>query len=82
MNLPQRTHGRLFPQIVDDKAIEVQLHNRLVRFLASMTESDNPILKLSVKLCQSGSASSACNNYVYIKDKYNLRNNLSDCKKM
>ena len=82
LNLPQRTHSRLLPQIVGDKPIEVQLHNRVVKFLASMYESDNSLLKLSVKLCLQGSCSSACNSYVHIKDKYKLRNGLSDYRKI
>ena len=47
-----------------------------------MSESDNSLLKLSVKLCLQGSCSSVCNSYVPIKDKYNLRNDLSDYKKI
>ena len=72
MNLPQRTQNSLLPQIAGDKLIEVQLHNRVWQFL----------LKLDVTLYLQRSCPSACNNYVFIKDKYNLRNDLSVYKKI
>ena len=73
LNLPYKTNSRLLSRIVGDKAIEVQLHCRFVKYLVSLRESDNVLLKLGFKLCLSGSCSNTCNSYVYIKERYNMK---------
>ena len=45
LNLPYKTHSRLLSRIVGDKAIEAQLHCRFVKYLVSLHESDNVLLK-------------------------------------
>ena len=82
LNLPYKTHSRLLSRIVGDKAIEAQLHCRFVKYLVSLHESDNVLLKLGFKLCLSGSCSNTCNSYVYIKERYNMKSDFSDHKKV
>ena len=82
LNLSYKTHSRLLFKIVADKAIEAQLHYRFVIYFVSLSESDNALLKLGFKLCLSESCSSTCNSYVYTKEKYNMKSDFSDHKKV
>ena len=65
-----------------DKAIEAQLHCRFVKYLVSLRESDNVLLRLGFKLCLSGSCFNTCNSYVYIKERYNMKSDFSDHEKV
>ena len=78
LNLPYNTHSHLLPYIVEDKPVELQLHMRFAKFFTNMHQSMNVLLKLCSKLASSGSCSSVSNNYVFIKQKYNVNDDFSN----
>ena len=79
IKLLHRTHKRFLPHIVADRPVEVQLHNRFVNFLKSLSRSDNILLKLGFQLSISGSCSNVCNSCLYIKDKYGVKGDITNC---
>ena len=78
LNLPYNTRSHLLPYIVEDKPVELQLHMRFAKFFTNMHQSMNVLLKLCSKLASSGSCSSVSNNYVFIKQKYDVNDNFSN----
>ncbi len=71
LKLPLRTHSHLIHGIVDDLAICVQLHKRLLKFVKSCIKS-NELCSLAVKLAVNGSNSVMCRNINFICETYGL----------
>ena len=55
------------------------MHNRFISFLKSLSRSENILLKLGFQLSISGSCSSVSNSYVYIKEKYGVKGDITNC---
>ena len=70
--LSPRTHSNLLPYICCDKNIDVQLHQRFIRFICNALDSDNKCVALSCKLALFGSQSPTCNSINYVCHKYFL----------
>ena len=70
--LSPRTHSYLIPNICCDKNIDVQIHQRFLRFICNSLNSDNKCVTLSCKLALSGSQSPTCNSINYVCHKYSL----------
>ena len=76
--LPYKTHSRYLPHIVNDLPIEVQLHKRLLKFIATGLNSKNYALHLCSKLVIQGSNSTVCRSINDIWCKYNVREDKLD----
>jgi len=71
-NLPYRTHSRLLSDICNDSPIDVQLHNRVVKFIHGASSNGNETLNLLVRLVLYGNTSPVGNSINVICHKYNI----------
>ena len=70
--LPYRTHCNLLPLIAGCAPVEVQILNRIVKFICSGIKSDNTVLKVLSTLALNGSMSNVSKSCTYIMAKYGL----------
>ena len=73
LNLPRMTHGKYLPEIVNDIPVGCQLHRRVIKFVNSLFDSENPVIKCCTKLALNGSRSIVSRNLNYVLSKYQLR---------
>ena len=73
LNLPRMTHGKYLPEIVNDIPVECQLHRRVIKFVNSLFDSENSVIKCCTKLALNGSRSVVSRNINYVLSKYQLR---------
>ncbi len=62
LNIPRRTHCSLLHYICDDVPINIQLCNRFKKFLISLENSNNPLIKTCHELIMQGSQSAVSNS--------------------
>jgi len=80
MHLPYRAHCILLPFICEDKPIEYQLHNRVLKFFNNVTNSRNSILSMLGRIIIMGNTSNVGNSINFICHKYGLdKRNLPRC---
>ena len=70
--LPYRTHNNLLHPISKDQPIDVQLHPRIMRYVMSNLKSTNSPVRLTTKLCMSGSKSFTYKRIKHIMSIYDL----------
>ena len=70
--LPYRTHNNLLHLISKDQPIVVQLHPRIIKYVMSNLKSVNSLVRLSTKLCMSGSKSFTYKRIKHIMSIYDL----------
>ena len=70
--LPYRTHNNLLHLISKDQPIVVQLHPRIMKYVMSNLKSTNSLVRLSTKLCMSGSNSFTYKIIKHIMSKNDL----------
>ena len=66
LHLPYRTHCSLLPLICNDTSVQCQLQNRSLRFIKSLNNSPNPIVKNAFCLAMSGSHSNISNSISFL----------------
>ena len=71
-NLLPQTHCELLTTIIDDCPVDVQLHNRFLRFFQSCCSSDNKCVKLCSKLVLCGSRSDVSDSLTYLCCRYHI----------
>ena len=64
-------HNRF--HIVNDIPVECQLHRRVIKFVNSLFDSENSVIKCCTKLVLNGSRSIVSRNINYVLSKYQLR---------
>lgn len=73
LNVPYRAHSNLLHFISNCLPIDVQLYNRLLKFINSTLISENSLVQLCNKLIVNGSSSSAVSNSIsHICNRYKL----------
>ena len=70
--LSPRTHSRLLHYICLDLPPDTQLHKRFLKFCHTALRSNNSCLKMCANMTLMGSASTFCQSYNLICDKYNI----------
>ena len=70
--LPYRTHNNLLRLISKDQPIVVQLHPRIMKYVMSNLKSTNSLVRISTKLCMSGSKSFTYKRIKHIMSIYDL----------
>ena len=70
--LPYRMHNNLFHLISKNQPIVVQLHPRIMKYVMSSLKSTNSLVRLSTKLCMSGSKSFTYKRIKHIMSIYDL----------
>ena len=70
--LPYRTYNNLLHRISKDQPIDVQLHQRIMKYVMSNLKSTNSLVRLSTKLCMSGRKSFTCKRIKHIMSIYDL----------
>ena len=78
LHLPYQTHCSLLPLICNDSSVQCQLQNRSLRFIKSLSNSSNPIVKNSFCLAMRGSSSSISNSISFLSSIAHVyRNNVT-----
>jgi exonuclease III len=81
MGLPYRTHCKLLAPICNDHDITTQLNIRLLKFIKSLSSSNNTLCNTSLKLALSGSKSNVSNNISLLCNSYAIcRTRISNVK--
>lgn len=62
LNIPRRTHCSLLHYICDDVPINIQLCIRFIKFLLSLPNTNNPLIKTCHELIMQGSQSAVSNS--------------------
>ena len=70
--LPPRTHCALLHHICQDLPIDAQLHMRFIKFVSSLVDSANSVVKLCVRLTFDGSRSATSHSLNFICHQYGL----------
>lgn len=70
--LPYNIHSIYLPLLCEDMPVEVQLHNRLIKFVNKLNDHNNEILNLCLTLALNGSNSAFSNSISYVAYKYKL----------
>ena len=73
--MPSNTHNRLVHLICRDSPVDVQLHNRLIKFILGCKNSKNMNVKMCAALVLDGRKSCVGSSWNFIKNKYD---NLSE----
>ena len=73
LNLLRMTHGKYLPEFVNDIPVVCQLHTRVIKFVNSLFDSENSVIKCCTKLALNGSRSNCSSNINYVLSKYQLR---------
>ena len=73
LNWPRMTHGKYLPEIVNDIPVECQLYRRVIKFVNSLLDSENSVIKCCTKLALNGSRSIVSRNIYCVLTKYQLR---------
>ena len=71
-NLPYNTHSVFLPLVCNDMPIEVQLHNRFIKFFINQQNHNNYVINLCARLATNGSQSDVSNSLSYVSYIYNM----------